>query len=883
MWAEDIVDRALFDEQDFTPLPEARTAQLQAFKQRLRCGNEHLNALFADGAAIKDILYKRAWFIDQLLTLAWRRFVDADGFALVAVGGYGRRELHPCSDIDLLILKRPRPPQGSLGTLETFITFLWDIGLEVGHSVRTVKETRNAARADISIITNLMESRLITGAPALFAAMQQATAPKKMWPPRKLFAAKLAEQRLRHQRFDASEHSLEPNLKEGPGGLRDQQTIDWVAKRHFGATRFSELVAHGFLTRAEYQSLNAARAFLWQVRYALHTLAGRHEERLLFDYQRSIAATFGHAAKDNSGVEQFMRRYHKTVAELSRLNEMLLQHFQEEIVYARRREKIRALNKRFQIRNDFIEVTGKEIFKRYPFALLEIFLLLQQYPAIKGVRASTVRLIRESLGLIDDAYRADIRNKSLFIEIIRQPHRVGHELRRMHRYGVLGAYLPEFARIEALMQFDLFHCYTVDEHILFVVRHMRWFGLEEYREKYPLCHRILQRLPKRELLYIAGIYHDIAKGRGGDHSEKGAADAILFCRSHLFSEFDARLVGWLVENHLLMSSTAQREDTNDPETINRFAAKVSEVMRLDYLYLLTVADINGTNPKLWNSWKASLLADLYEKTLLVLRRGLHNLIDKDERIHETKRETRRLIAEKTKADIDTEAVWEPLGEDYFIRYSPDEIAWHTRAIAKTRAANLPRILIREMTDRGGTEIFIYTRDQSKLFSRMTAALDRLSLNILDARIITSNNGYSLDTYIVLESSGEAVQGAARRRQIKNVLRQVLTQLDQPLKRSSKPGRRQLKSFPIPARISVTQDDRNQRTVLEVSASDRPGFLSSVGLALELAGANVQSAKIATYGERVEDIFFITDQNNQMMSDADQLDHLSQSITDLLSA
>lgn len=882
MYPDDIADPALFDCSEFEKALAESSSPLALYKASLKHGNEYLAALFEQQVSIKSILYKRAWLIDQLLIQAWKKIIDSDKFSLVAVGGYGRRELHPHSDIDLLILKKPRLRSNTLSQVESFLTFLWDIGLEVGHSVRTVKECDEAARADISVITNLTESRLLTGEEKLFTLMQKATRPRKMWSTRKFFEAKLAEQVTRHQKFDTSEHNLEPNLKEGPGGLRDQQTIDWVAKRHFGATRFSELMQYGFLTQAEYHTLDSAREFLWRVRFALHNLTGRHEERLLFDYQRSIAKTFGYDTEDNTGVELFMKQYHQTVRDLSRLNEMLLQHFQEEIIYAKRKEKIKPLNNRFQIRNDFIEVTNKTIFKRHPFALLELFLLLQQNPAIKGVRATTIRLIRESIGLINEDFRQDIRSKSLFIEILRQQHSVGHELRRMHRYGILGAYLPEFARIEGLMQFDLFHIHTVDEHILFVVRHMRLFGLDEYKDVYPVCHRIIKKIPKQELLYIAGIYHDIAKGRGGDHSEKGAQDTLHFCRNHLLSEFDSRLVAWLVENHLLMSKTAQREDTNDPDTINRFAAKIGDIMHLNYLYLLTVADINGTNPKLWNSWKASLLADLYEKTLQVLRRGLQNPIDKDERIRETKIESQAILSRQSDGELDSSEIWTHLGDDYFIRYSADEIAWHTRAIAGTSEAKLPLILIREMTDRGGTEIFIYTHDHSNLFSRMTSALDRLNLNIVDARIITSDHGYSLDTYIVLETDGEVVKGAERKKEIRTTLRHQLTNLQEPLKRTSRTRQHKLNSFPISTKVIFTQDDVNQRTIMEVTASDRPGVLSSVGMALEMAGANLQSAKIATYGERVEDIFFITDQNNQLITDTDKLENLGQSIKELLS-
>ncbi|HEY7841069.1 MAG TPA: [protein-PII] uridylyltransferase, partial [Gammaproteobacteria bacterium] len=631
-------------------------------------------------------------------------------------------------------------------------------------------------------------------------------------------------------------------------------------------------------------TLDQGRSFLWQVRFALHVLTGRREDRLLFDHQKSVAKKLGYPAGDNSGVEQFMKLYYRTVREISRLCEMLLQHFQELILHPRRKPKIRPLNKRFQTNNDYIEVRNRNVFARHPFALLELFLLVQQNPSIAGVRASTIRLVRESLDLIDDGFRADIRNRSLFMEIIRQPRHVGHELRRMHLYGVLGAYLPEFAAVEGLMQFDLFHVYTVDQHILTVVRNMRYFGMKEHEDRYPpLCQRVLKAIPKQELLYLSGIFHDIAKGRGGDHSDLGAKDALRFCRNHMLSEFDSRLVSWLVQQHLLMSKTAQREDVNDPQTVNRFAAAVGDQMHLNYLYLLTVADISGTNPRLWNSWKAALIGELYEKTLRALRRGLENPIDKEERIREVRQEALALLADTDGAPGagDVEEVWNGLGEDYFIRHSPDEIAWHARAIAGAAEGDLPLILIREMTGRGGTEIFIYMKDHDNIFSRSTRALDRLGLNIVDARIITSNSGYTLDTFIVLEESGEAVRGRDRTREIHGALREALTTLDAPMRQVARIKPRTLRTFPIKTLVRFGTDEHNRRTVMEVIASDRPGFLSTVGTAMEFCGVRLQGAKIATYGERVEDIFFVTDRDNRVIEDELKLECLRRSITDSL--
>ena len=867
----------LFDKTSLAGYPP----DASCFRHALDRGDRCLNEQFEAGKPIREIIYKRAWLIDQLLISAWHHHMDSDKMALIAVGGYGRGDLLPASDVDLMLLIGPRRKKYLKSSIETFLAFLWDMGLEVGHSVRTVKDCVQEAKSDITVATNLMESRLITGNASLYQAMVNMTGPKKIWPSRKFFAAKWEEQTARHHKFHDSENNLEPHVKEGPGGLRDIQMIGWVAKRHFGAERLRDLVKHDFLSQTEYESLDRGHNFLWRVRYALHVISGRGEDRLLFDHQKNVAAKFGFASEDNSGVEQFMKLYYRTVKEVSRLNEMLLQHFQEEIVYARRRETIRPLNKRFQIRNDFIEVKNRQVFKKYPIALLEVFLLLQQNQNIKGVRASTVRLIRESLRLIDDGFRNDIKSQSLFLEIIRQPHRVGHELRRMHKYGVLGAYMPEFAKIEGLMQFDLFHIYTVDEHILFVIRNMRRFGLDEYGKKFPLCRQVLEQVPKRELLYFAGMFHDMAKGRDGDHSTLGSRDALEFCRRHHLSDYDAKLVAWLVEHHLLMSKTAQREDINDPDVINDFARKVGDSIHLNYLYLLTVADINGTNPRLWNSWKEHLIADLYNKTQSALWRGLENPINKEELIADSKTGSMAIINAGIQTDADTRAIWSYLSDDYFLRHTPVEIAWHTQAIMKCSEGRLPMILIREETERGATALFIYMHDHDNIFSRVSRTLDLLDLNVVDARIMNSNHGYTLDTFSILEKSGITVKGRERKKEIITALKQNLLSLDKPIRRAQRLRSRRLQHFSIPTRINFDIDDKNKRNIMEVSAMDRPGFLSSVGTALEFCGTRLQAAKIATYGERVEDIFFITDRNNQVITDAAKLQCLTDTITSSL--
>jgi [protein-PII] uridylyltransferase len=883
MWNDLLPDTQLFDESGFVTALKNTRDPVNLFKQTRISGHKLLNEEFHSGKPIKELVYKRTWFIDQLLHHAWAHILATDTLALVAVGGYGRGELLPASDIDLMILYGRKVGQPEKKLIEKFITFLWDIGLEVGHSVRSLKDCVKQADRDITIATNIFEARLLTGNRALFEEMVRQTGPRKIWPVKKFFEAKLREQTVRRHRYDDTGHKLEPNIKEGPGGLRDIQMIGWVAKRHFGATTLLELVTHGFLTADEYQTLDRGQDLLWRIRYGLHVIANRREDRLLFEYQRHLAQSFGFTGPNNTGIELFMKMYYRTVRELNILNEILLQHFEEAIIYARRREKITPLNRRFQIRNNFLEACNNNIFKRFPFALLEIFLLLQQNQAIKGVRASTIRLVRKHAPMIDRGFIEDIRNRSLFMEIIRQPHNVGHALRRMHRYSILGRYLPAFGAVEGLMQFDLFHIYTVDEHILTVVRNMRLFSPDQKSEDYPAYHKIAATLPKLELLYLAGLFHDIAKGRGGDHSLLGAEEARHFCKRHGLSDYDARLVAWLVEHHLLMSKTAQRMDISDPEVINNFAQTIRDRNHLNYLYLLTVADIQGTNPALWNRWKEILLADLYQKTVLTLRRGLEHPIDMEDLITQTRNETHKLLKKQHRLNFDVERFWEGLGSDYFIRHSPDEIAWHTLSVSKYQNTSEPLVKVREQTSRGGTEVFIYMKNQDNIFAASTWALDRLGLNIVDARILTTTNGFALDTYMVLEKSGDPINGKERLEEIIRALHQSLSRVSSYQKKIGRIRPRQLKHFHIPTTVNFTPDEKNNRTIMEVTAADRPGFLARVGMALTFCGVRLQGAKIATYGARIEDIFLITDKDDRMITDPIKFECLSHSITRSLDA
>ena len=865
------------------PPPAETRRLLQDFHAALR------DAFFA-GLPGQEVVHARADAVDAVVRAVWRLTGLTDsGTALLAVGGYGRGELHPFSDVDISILVPEHQPDVARGAIESFIRYLWDVGLEVGNSVRTVTETVQAAAGDITIMTNLLEARLLEGPEDLFTQMDLALAPETMWNSEQFFTAKFDEQDKRHARYNDAFQQLEPNIKESPGGLRDIQVIAWVANRHFrtrGQHGLAGLVGHGFLSEDESAALTRGQAHLWKIRCALHFLAGRREDRLLFDHQKRVAEVFGYTdTGHNRAVEQFMKDFYRTVRELSRLNEILLGLFQEAILQKDRAVRTSPLSRRFQIRGNVIEAVNDRVFARTPPALLEIFLLMQKNPAIKGVRASTIRLIRAHLHLIDEKFRKDIRARSLFMEIIREPRRVGHELQRMHRYGVLSAYMPAFGRIEGLMQFDLFHVYTVDEHLLFVVLQMRRFSYPITNEDQPyLLRQAIERIPKLELLYLAGLFHDIAKGRGGDHSDGGAEEASAFCQLHGLSAFDTRLVAWLVQHHLLMSNVAQRKDIYDPAVVRDFARIVGDQTHLDYLFLLTIADIRGTNPRLWTSWKQSLLSELYLLTMRRLRGSSSAASDRVQRVEETRTEARQLLDPGRYPEHAVSLLWSTLGDEYFLRHRPSEIAWHTETILSADEDDLPLVAVRNFEQRGGTSIFVYAHNVDYLFAISTAALDRLRLDVQDARIITSEADYTLDSYNVLDAETRSpVEDPMRIQEIQTRLRSAIRAHEIPEIRPPLAGQRKLQHFRFPTSVEFSEDTEHQRTVMEVIATDRPGFLSRVGSAMQNCGVRLHDARIATVGERAEDYFYITDFSDQPVADATLRARLRESITSALDA
>jgi len=838
---------------------------LTAFKRCLVQGKEILGQQFDNGVGAPVLIRARSWQIDELLLRAWSRFMNSDDgeATLVAVGGYGRSELMPGSDIDLLILLPDDENNRFDSHITELITFLWDIGLEVGHSVRTIEECIQQSLADVTVVTNLMEARLLAGSEELFRRMQNSTAPGEIWNSRTFFEVKSTEQRSRYKKFHDTAYNLEPNIKEGPGGLRDIQMVAWVAHRHFGTSSLEQLIDHGFLTRREYETLVKGRDLLWNIRFALHMLTGRGEDRLLFDYQRTLANTFGfHDDDKRLGVEAFMKQYYRTIMTLSRLNEMLLQLFHENILHPEGPGEPVIINKRFQSRGGFIEIRNDGVFAHYPFALLEIFLLLEQNQELQGVRAGTIRAIRQHHHLIDDDYRNDIKVRSLFMEIIRQPHGVTHVLRRMNVYGILAAYLPAFEHIVGLMQYDLFHIYTVDQHILTVIRNLRRFTVHQHAREFPLCSHVIATLPKPELLYLAGLFHDIAKGCGGDHSTLGGKVAHAFCIQHDLSDYDAELVSWLVNQHLLMSSTAQREDISDPIVVNRFAGIVGDTIHLDYLYLLTVADIRGTNPEMWNSWKDALLKQLYYNTRRALQRGLQDPLERAEHIQQIRKITAKLLQESPSG---ADALWDSFGDEYFLRHSPEQIAHHTQLLLN-RPDNSNIVDIQPATERGGTEILIFAPSGENLFTRITAVLDQLALNVVDAGITTTADNYILDTFHVLEETGKPVTNARRIEEIRSTLLDLINHGDRRSWQITRRTPRQYQHFPIKTQLVFRQDTFDQRTIMELVTADRPGLLSHIGRAFTDCGVQLLNAKIATMGSRVEDVYYITDRNNEPLTD-----------------
>jgi len=853
--------------------------KIAGLRKFLRVSMEQADAVLADrfwgGVDVVELVHSRAWVVEQLLLLAWKKLVPfIKNVSMVAVGGYGRGELHPNSDIDLLVLLDNSVNKGFLkDEFEAFVQLLWDAGFYLGHSVRTVAECAEDAAADVVTATSFMESRLLAGSMELLDSLLEATSSAHMWTAKEFFEAKFAEQIQRHERYHDTAYNLEPNIKEGPGGLRDIQMISWVARRHLGAENLHGLVEHDYLTQAEHSDLVGGQRLLWRIRYALHLLAGRAEDRLLFDFQRQIAERFGFTDSATSlAVEQFMQLYYRTVMGLERLNESLLQLFQEALLSSGRDELV-VLDADFQSRNGFVELREKTVFEDRPVALMELFVLLAREENLAGVTASTIRAIRENLYLVNEEFRCDPQVNASFLELLRQPEGVYTQLKRMNRYGLLAALIPVFGNIVGRMQYDLFHVYTVDQHTLFVVRNLRRFAYGKYTERFPHARSVFKRIAKPELLYLAAIFHDIAKGRGGDHSELGAVDAEAFCAMLDIEPAESEMVAWLVRYHLLMSQTSQRKDLSDPVNIQEFAELVGNTRYLDHLYLLTVADIAATSPKLWNNWKNKLLWELYLSAGEALRRGLENPIKRGTRIRETRAAALSRLIRRGADTSQVNDLWETLPEYAFWRLSPDQLEWTTETVVKNSDRERC-ISVRPVQPHGVSELLVCVPDHSGLFASITSVLDEMGLDVMSARILTTVDSRSYDLFQLMDQHGNVVNSADAAELVQRL--DAATRACKPRAPVNRTMPRRLRHFSSNPKIEFARDPDKTGTVLHIRCNDRPGLLSRIATAIFSRDIQVHNARIATFGERVEDTFLVSDAKHQPLT-GEARDALAESI------
>ncbi len=837
-----------------------------ALRARFREGKAALLAEFgasrASTAAASRLLRALCRHADQTLVDLWQHAMMPPGALLVAVGGYGRGELYPYSDIDVLVLLPDATDTGSgasapgasnealKSSIEGFITACWDIGLEIGSSVRTVGECVAESALDVTVQTALLEARYLCGAKRLFDSLRRAT--HEAMDARAFLRAKTLEMRQRHQKYEDTPYSLEPNCKESPGGLRDLQVLMWVARAAGLGKSWTELAARGLITPFEVKQLQRNEALLRLIRARLHLVAGRREDRLVFDLQTAVAESFGYrASATQRASEVLMRRYYWAAKAVTQLNQILMLNI-EERVNGSQDAPMRPINEHFLDRGGMLEVVSDDLYEREPHAILETFLIFQQTPGIEGLSARTLRALYNSRDVMDAGFRRDPVNRATFMRILQAPEGQTHSFRLMNQTSVLGRYLWVFRRIVGQMQHDLFHVYTVDQHILMVMRNARRFFVHEHAHEYPFCSQLASSWDKPWVLYVAALFHDVAKGRGGDHSDLGAVEVRRFCRAHGIEREDASLIEFLVQGHLTMSRIAQKEDLSDPEVIENFAQLVGSERRLTALYLLTVADIRGTSPKVWNAWKGKLLEDLYRLTLRALGGARPNL---DAEIEARKQDARHTLNLHSMLPDTETPLWKTLELSYFARHDAADIAWHARSLFRHVDSKEPVVRARLSSAGEGLQVLFYAPDQPDLFARICGYFDGAGFNILEAKVHTTRAGYALDTFQVISPQID--------QHYRDLISLVETQATLALKAQGplpqpRRGRisRRVRSFPITPRVTLRPDERGQRWLLGISTSDRAGLLYAIARVLAQHQVNLQLAKIVTLGERVEDIFLV---------------------------
>jgi [protein-PII] uridylyltransferase len=843
--------------------PRSISEQRARFREGKAALLTHFRESRPSALAATRLVRALARHVDQTLLELWEHAMMPPGAALVAVGGYGRAELYPHSDVDVLVLL---PPGDELATarlaapgaandalkssVEGFITACWDIGLEIGSSVRTVDECIAESERDVTVQTALLESRYLCGSKRVFSSFRHAHA--AAMDPKAFLRAKTLEMHQRHQKYEDTPYSLEPNCKESPGGLRDLQVLIWVARAAGLGKSWTELATKGLITPFEAKQLQRNEGLLRLIRAHLHVVAGRREDRLVFDLQTAVAESFGYEATKGQRVsEVLMRRYYWAAKAVAQLNQILMLNI-EERVNGSQDAPMRPINEHFLDRAGLLEVVSDDLYERDPHAILETFLVFQQEHGIEGLSARTLRALYNARGVMDSGFRRDPVNRATFMQILQAPEGQTHALRLMNQTSVLGRYLWVFRRIVGQMQHDLFHVYTVDQHILMVMRNVRRFFIAEHTHEYPFCSQLASTWDKPWILYVAALFHDVAKGRGGDHSDLGAVEARRFCRDHGIDREDAALIEFLVKGHLTMSRIAQKEDLSDPDVIETFVNLVGNERRLTALYLLTVADIRGTSPKVWNAWKGKLLEDLYRLTLRALGGARPNL---DAEIESRKQEARHTLNLYSLLPGTEVPLWNTLELSYFVRHDAGDIAWHARSLFRHVESKEPVVRARLSSLGEGLQVLVYAPDQPDLFARICGYFDSAGFNILDAKIHTTRAGYALDTFQVISPQMD--------QHYRDLISLVETQATLALKAEGplpEPSRgrlsRRVKSFPITPRVTLRPDERGQRWLLGVSTSDRSGLLYSIARVLARHHINLQLAKITTLGERVEDTFLI---------------------------
>lgn len=850
-------------------------------KSQLDTFSDHQKHEFLNHHPISDLILGRSDYIDQLLSRLWKRtgLNNQTNLALVAVGGYGRGELHPLSDIDILFVSRHKLTPALETIVSEFITLLWDLRLEVGHAVRTIQECVDIGQSDLTVATNLQEARYLCGSEDTFTQLKKVVDSDTFWTSEDFYRAKIAEQKARHAKYHDTTYNLEPDIKSTPGGLRDIHTLSWVARRHFGATSLYEMSRFGFLTDAEYRELVECQNFLWRVRFALHIELRRYDNRLTFGHQAQVADSLGFVGEGNVAVEMMMKEFYRTLRRVAELNKMLLKLFDQAIINKGQIVAAEILDDDFQRRGQLIEARKPALFQARPETILDMFIHIANDSSIEGVSPATLRQLRTARRRLNKFLHEIPAARDKFMDLVRHPNALHRAFRLMHKLGVLAAYLPQWSQIVGQMQFDLFHVYTVDEHSIRLLNHIHTFSQEDNHSKHPICCEVYPRMQKKELLILAAIFHDIGKGRGGDHSEIGAVEAYDFCIEHGLSKPEAQLVSWLVKSHLLMSVTAQRRDIYDPDVIIEFAKKVHDEEHLEYLVCLTVADICATNPELWNSWKRTLLAELFHSTQRVLRRGLETPVDVRDRIRHNQQLASALLRKQGFSAREIEVLWQRFKADYFLRHTHKQIAWHCEHVLKSNDPTKPLVLMSKKATRGGTEVFVYSKDQPALFANVVAELDRRNFNVHDAQIMTSKDGFVLDTFMVLDQHSKKIDTTRHAAVIKHLMRVLESGKPSTIKARRAP--RNLKHFNVKTKVDFLPTKSKKRTLMELVALDAPGLLAKVGATFALCDISLHAAKITTIGERAEDLFILTSSTGGRLSEEEE-ENLKQKLHDTIS-